>query len=47
MVAYIGDADKEAGKQWLFRVHDDHWCSVREIAPRDMTLVEKLNKAPA
>ena len=32
------------GEQWIYRVHGDHWCSVRPVSADDpMFILEKLN----
>jgi hypothetical protein len=34
-----------AGKQWIYRAHNGHWCSVREVNDGDpMFILEALNK---
>lgn len=40
MLCFLGDT----GKQWIFRVHNGHWCSVRMVSPDDPVFVEKLNR---
>lgn len=31
-------------EQWIFRVHDGQWCSVRPVGPDDPPFIEPLNK---
>ena len=34
----------KTGEQWIYRVHGDHWCSVRPVSADDpMFILEKLN----
>lgn len=36
------------GKLWLYRLHGDHWCSLREAGPKDVMIVDGLrDKVPA
>jgi hypothetical protein len=32
------------GEQWIFRVHNGHWCSVRKVDVFDPSLIEPLNR---
>ena len=34
----------EEGDQWIYRVHDGHWCSVRKVGPQDPLFVVALNE---
>jgi hypothetical protein len=37
MLAMLG------GVQWILRVHDGHWCTLRPVGPNDPLFVEQLN----